>query len=251
MNIFQKAFDQNRINNLQASANDNSFKEDIGTGGIQWISERHVACVFLLDTSSSMNSNDAIGKLNEGLRTFKEQTMNDSSFDEHTKACIDVAIVSFGPDVRVHQEFIPVSDMIPPTLTANGGTPMGEGIDKALDMITEQKSKYKKFGTPYFRPWVFCITDGEPNDSYASAVQRLKKLEADNSVLGYCVGVENFNRHTMANIFNTERIFELDNLNFPALFEFLSNSLATVRNSDSNGSRVLSLPAPRDLHIAF
>lgn len=251
MAIFQKAFWQN---NGLTLTNDKPIIEAVGTDGIRWPSERHVACVFLLDTSGSMTSNDAIGKLNAGLRTFKEQTMNDSSFDEHTKACVDVALVSFGPDVKVQQEFTAVSEMIPPTLTADGGTPMGAAIDKALDMITAQKARYNAFGTPYYRPWIFCITDGEPNDSYTAAAQRLKEMEVAKKVLGYCVGVENFNRHTMANIFNTERIFELGNLNFPALFKFVSNSLATVRNSDSSGGGTVAVDAPGDLHpinIAF
>ena len=84
MAIFQRPFGQKKGNNAQATTsdamtNDNPIIEDVGTGGIQWITERHVACVFLLDTSGSMTTNDAIGKLNAGLRTFKEQTVNDSS----------------------------------------------------------------------------------------------------------------------------------------------------------------------------
>ena len=131
---------------------------------------------------------------------------------------------------------------------------MGAAIDKALDMIAEQKAKYNQYGTPYSRPWIFCITDGGPNDSYATAAQRLKEMEDATKVLGYCVGVANFDRHTMASIFNPERIFELDNLNFPALFKFVSSSLATVRNSDPNGGRSVAVEAPGDLHtinVAF
>lgn len=84
MAIFQRPFGQKNGNIMQASTgagvtNDNPAIEDVGTGGIQWITERHVACVFLLDTSGSMVANDAIGKLNAGLRTFKEQTISDSS----------------------------------------------------------------------------------------------------------------------------------------------------------------------------
>lgn len=259
MAIFQRPFGQKKTNNVQtpiadAVVNDAPINDDVGTGGIQWITERHVACVFLLDTSGSMALNDAIGKLNAGLRTFKEQTMNNASFDEHTKACIDIALISFGPDVKVQQDFTAVSEMIPPVLTANGGTPMGAAIDKALDMITAQKEKYNELGTPYYRPWIFCITDGGPNDSYVAAAQRLKEMEAATKVLGYCVGVANFDRHTMASIFNTERMFELENLNFPALFKFVSSSLATVRNSDPNSGRTVAVEAPSDLHtinIAF
>ncbi|HBN84986.1 MAG TPA: hypothetical protein DDZ89_14215, partial [Clostridiales bacterium] len=198
--------------------------DDVGAGGLQWITERHVACVFLLDTSGSMADDNAIGKLNEGLRVFKSQTVNDSTFDEHTKACIDVALISFGPTVILQQDFVPVSSMNPPVLTAGGGTPMGGALNMALDIITEQKARYNELGTPYFRPWIFCITDGKPNDDYLAATQRLKQMENEKKVLGYCVGVEKFDRSMMASIFNPERIFELANLNFPALFKFVSSS---------------------------
>jgi len=256
MAIFQKPF-----------GNTQPKQDDVGAGGLEYISERHVACVFLLDTSSSMSENDAISKLNEGLRVFKTQTMNDKTFDEHTKACIDVALLSFGPDVTLHtiygqtiyrgqqfdmaSVFVPVSSMNPPVLNANGDTPMGEAIDWALDLIGQQKARYNEYGTPYYRPWVFCITDGEPNDNYQAAAQRLKQMENDTKVLGYCVGVENFNKRTMASIFNTERIFELKNLDFPGLFKFVSSSLTTVRNSDPSGGNQVEVVSPNTLKMAF
>lgn len=248
--LFQRPF--NNHTNVQSNDElpmnqEDTIQDDIGINALRWASEKHVACVFLLDTSGSMSNNDAIGKLNEGLRIFKEQTVNDSRFDEHTKACIDVAIISFGPTVKVIQDFMPVNEMTPPTLTANGGTPMGGALNMALDMITQQKEKYNFNGTPYFRPWVICITDGEPNDSYQAAAQRLKQMEDNKKVLGYCVGVENFNKNIITNIFNSNRIFELDNLNFPALFEFFSGSLSVVRNSDANGSSV-EVEVSKDIH---
>lgn len=204
----------------------------------------HVACVFLLDTSGSMTTNDAIGKLNEGLRVFKEQTINDTSFDEHTKGCIDVALVSFGPDVKIQQNFTPVSNMIPPTLTAYGGTPMGAAIDKALDMITERKAQYNELGTPFYRPWIFCITDGYPNDAYKMAAQRLKKLESEKKVLGFCVGISNYDRNEMLKIFDPNRIWELENLNFTALFKYVFDNLTTI-----NG--FVEIKVPEDLHLGI
>jgi uncharacterized protein YegL len=222
---------------------------DVGPGGAgpQWISERHVACVFLLDTSGSMEQNDAIGKLNAGLRAFKTQTMNNTSFDEHTKACIDVALVSFGPAVVVQRDFCPVSALDVPVLSANGGTPMGEALNKALDMITERKKRYSELGTPYYRPWIFCITDGEPNDQYQAAAQRLKQMEKDTKVLGFCVGVENFNRKAMVSIFDQERLFELMNLDFTSLFKFVSSSLAQTRNSDTSAAKSINVEVPPTL----
>lgn len=52
MGIFQRPFSQKKGNQSQTSADDAAGSDaqvldDIGTGGIQWVTERHVACVFL------------------------------------------------------------------------------------------------------------------------------------------------------------------------------------------------------------
>ena len=39
---------------------------------------------------------------------------------------------------------------------------MGSAIHKALDMIQARKAPYRAHGVTYYRPWVFMITDGEP-----------------------------------------------------------------------------------------
>lgn len=223
------------------------FQETFEPQDIEYINEMHVACVLLLDGSGSMSSNNAIGKLNAGVKAFKEQTENDASFDERTRSCVDIAIVSFGGTVRVEQDFAPVSHMSRPELVADGGTPLGAAINRGLDMIEEQKDKYKKLGTPYYRPWLFCITDGEPTDSWDAAAARLQEMEERRKVLGYCVGVDGYNRDKMQSIFNQTRLFELKNLNFAALFEFLSNSLAEVQKSNETQGTI-SVSAPSDLH---
>lgn len=51
-------------------------QRDFNDEPVKYVTEKHVACVFLLDTSSSMNSNEAIKQLNEGLRVFKQQTLS-------------------------------------------------------------------------------------------------------------------------------------------------------------------------------
>jgi hypothetical protein len=55
----------------------------------------------------------------------------------------------------------------------------------------------------------------------------------------------------MKTIFNPERIFELANLDFPGLFEFVSNSLAEVRNSDETSGGAVDVEAPSTLKIVF
>ena len=203
---------------------------------VKYSTEKHVACVFLLDTSGSMEMNNAIGQLNMGLKAFKEQTL--SSMDARAKACIDVAIVTFDSRVNVVQDFTPVEDMVVPILTAQGQTVMGEALEKGMDMITQQKNIYNYAGTPYFRPWIFCITDGGPNDNYIDAAERLKWMEENKKVVAYCVGVENFRVDIMREIFNENNIFGLKNCDFTELFKFVSSSLAAVRTSSDDSSSI-------------
>ncbi|MCL1831839.1 MAG: VWA domain-containing protein [Oscillospiraceae bacterium] len=213
------------------------------------ISERHVACVFLLDISGSMNQKDAIGKLNTGLRAFRDHMRT----DPRTADVVDAAIVTFGGDVRVVENFQPVSEMKVPTLLAAGATPFGEALKLGLEMVTKRKEVYSLAGTPYYRPWIFCITDGTPTDDWETAAHALKKAEAEKKVLGYCVCVENeqdYSKKEIFDIFNHERILSLDGLDFSGLFEFVSNSLAAVSQSNPNSEKMVSVAAPHTLTMA-
>lgn len=147
------------------------------------ISERHVACVFLLDVSGSMRRGDAIGKLKEGMQKFKIYMQNNDKIAD----TVDTAIITFGSTVDILQDFRPVLEMEVPDLTAYGQTPLGEALKKALDLVKERKELYKSIGTPYFRPWIFCITDGSPTDDWHDAALELKQTEANKGVIARCV----------------------------------------------------------------
>jgi len=210
------------------------------------ISERHVACVFLLDVSGSMNMQDAIGKLNDGLQSFKEHMKT----DPRTADVVDAAVVTFGGDVRVAQNFMPVSDMEVDPLVAYGASPLGEALRLGLEMIDKRKEVYSLAGTPYYRPWIFCITDGTPTDDWESAAYQLKDAETKKKVLGYCVCVENdpnFAKKEIFQIFNHSRILKLEDLDFSGLFEFVSNSLAAVAESNPNSESMVHVEAPHTL----
>ncbi len=214
---------------------------------IECINEYHVACVLLIDTSGSL-SGSPIEQLNRGLQKFKDQTVNTKMMDDEVKKTIDVAIITFGREVTLIQDFVPITDITMPVLQADGYTPLGEGLNLAMDVITNRKKVYSDFGTPYYRPWIFCITDGEPTDDYREAAGRLKDMQERNGVVGYCVGVDNFNERTMAKIFSPHRIFTLEGHDFVAMFEFLSNSLSCVRNSDPTAGRTASVELPPTMH---
>ncbi|MGQ7159271.1 hypothetical protein ACUODF_59275, partial [Escherichia coli] len=47
------------------------------------------------------------------------------------------------------------ANFFPPILFAQGDTPMGAAITKALDMVEERKREYRANGISYYRPWIF------------------------------------------------------------------------------------------------
>ena len=92
--------------------------------------EHHMACLFLVDTSGSMEG-EAINELNDGLNRFKTEVCEDKT----TRNVLDVAIVEFNSTVQVIQPFTPVEYMEPVNLTARGGTSMGAALRTAIDMV--------------------------------------------------------------------------------------------------------------------
>jgi len=148
--------------------------------------EPRCPCVLLLDTSGSMDG-ERITALNAGLVTFREELGK----DELALLRVEVAVVSFGDRAQVVQNFVTADQFVPPTLIASGQTPMGGGIELALDLIEQRKRDYKTNGVAYYRPWVFLITDGEPTDGnlWQQAAQRVHAMAAGKKVAFFAVGV--------------------------------------------------------------
>lgn len=187
--------------------------------------EPRCPCILLLDTSGSMGG-DPINELNAGLKAFQQALLEDSL----AKLRVEVAIISFGEGVTLEQDFVTVENLQTPTLYASGSTPMGEGIQLALDKIDERKKTYKTNGISYYRPWVFLITDGEPTDQWQPAAGRVQQLEASKGVAFFSVGVGGANTFILQQI-SARQPIKLKGLNFKEMFVWLSSSLASVSNS--------------------
>ncbi|MEH7249496.1 hypothetical protein V7114_22270 [Neobacillus niacini] len=66
---------------------------------------------------------------------------------------VELSVVSFGP-VNVETEFQTADAFYPPNLIANGMTPMGQAIEKGIELIQQRKEKYKENGVSYYRPLI-------------------------------------------------------------------------------------------------
>ncbi len=198
--------------------------------------------VLLLDTSGSM-AGKPINELNAGLQEFERALKSDPL----AALRVEVAVVTFGGTVQAYdvtsggknpvafdaaQAFVTADRFQPPTLEAQGETPMGEAVRRALDLVHDRKEVYKQGSLDYFRPWVFLITDGRPTDSGWEAVaEQVKQEEARKGISFYAVAVEGADLKTLARFSEQRDPVKLKGLAFRELFQWLSKSLSVVANS--------------------
>ena len=199
--------------------------------------EPRCPCVLLLDTSGSMQG-PPIAALNQGLQVFRDDLCKDALASRR----VELAVVTFDSEVRVVQDFVTADQFAPPPLTAQGTTAMGGGIHKALDMIHARKGEYKANGVTYYRPWVFMITDGEPqgepDDLVREAAQRIRDDENRKSVAFFAVGVESANMARLGEIVVRTPV-KLQGLNFVEMFVWLSRSTQAVSHSKTDEQTAL------------
>jgi uncharacterized protein YegL len=199
-------------------------------------SEPRCPCLLLLDTSGSMNG-QPIAELNKGLVTFERDLKGDGLAAKR----VEVAIVSFGP-VQMVQDFTGAADFQAPHLNASGNTPMGEAIEKGIDMLKKRKDTYRQNGIAYYRPWIFLITDGAPTDDIQNAAHLVHQGEGAKQFTFYAVMVDNAPLDSLRTI-AVRTPLRLRGLSFAELFRWLSSSLQSTSRSNPGDAVALLNPA--------
>ena len=198
--------------------------------------EPRCPCVLLLDTSASMKG-APLQALNEGLVQYRDELVADSLAAKR----VEMALVTFGGSVQTVSDFATAEHFAPEPLEAQGDTPMGQAISRAVDMIQERKNLYRQNGILFYRPWIFLITDGAPTDAWQEAAARVKQGEQGKAFSFFCVGVEGANFDVLQQISVREPL-KLNGLRFRELFGWLSNSQRAV--SRSRTDEEVKLPNP-------
>lgn len=201
--------------------------------------EPRCPCILLLDTSYSMVG-QSIKDLNMGIKKFKQELMKDPL----ARKRVEIAVVTFGGSVRLVSDFQTVEEFEPPTLSVEGDTPMGEAIEKAIQMLVIRKAQIRRKALRPYRPWIFLITDGAPTDDWKKAAELVRRGETyeSKSFVFFPVGVTYYNKEVLAEISVREPVRLVNTTNFGDLFKWLSDSLSQVSSSRPGDRVELSTP---------
>ncbi|MGH9935445.1 MAG: vWA domain-containing protein [Blastocatellia bacterium] len=225
--------------------------------------EPRCPCVLLLDTSGSMNDAKQVSQalspvqrilseppasrtvrpideLNAGLLAFREELM----VDELAVKRVEISLVTFGP-VKKLTDFQTPDLFRPPTLAAEGDTPIGLAIEKAVEIVRARKAAYRQNGVSYYRPWIFLISDGEPTDDWRRAAEVVRAGEQTRAFAFFAVGVEGAN-FDILNRIAVRQPLKLSGLRFREMFMWLSSSLGSVSRSSPGDEIALKNPTAPD-----
>jgi uncharacterized protein YegL len=197
-------------------------------------SDERAPLVLVLDCSGSMQEQDKIARLNEGLRTLAGELR----LDPVAARCGRVLVVSFGGDneVEVMGDWTDALDFTPPDLMAGGLTPMGAAMRCALDEIESQKVQMRAAGVSYKRPIVLLLSDGEPTDDWQAVAADCKRAETEHRVNIMAVGIGSEANRQILGAFSNKGALNLDGLKFRELFIWLSRSIQAVSRASTGAA---------------
>jgi uncharacterized protein YegL len=196
---------------------------------------RKVPMCLLVDTSGSMSNKDGstkpkIDELNNNMKGLIDYIRNDS---KASRIC-DLSIISFGGSVNVVSGYSSIDSVQFSPLSANGNTPMGEAVSKAIEMLKIRRNYYRNNGIEHYKPILLIMSDGNPTDDYKPAAYELTQMVQNKELKVFPVGIGQHFDHSILSEFSPQIAPKLisDASGFSMLFKLLSSSSSNP-NDDS------------------
>src|SRR5271169_4676286 len=197
-------------------------------------SDERAPLVLVLDCSGSMQEENKIQLLNEGLAALAA----DLRADPIAARCGRVLVISFGGDanVEIMGDWTDAMDFKPPELMAGGLTPLGAAMRCALDEVESQKSEMRTAGVSYKRPIILLLSDGEPTDEWRQVAAECKNAESSHKVNVMPIGIGGQANRQILGAFSNKGALNLSGLKFKELFIWLSRSIRAISRAPAGGA---------------
>jgi uncharacterized protein YegL len=217
------------------------FDDDVGNHA------QRAPVVMLMDNSQSMRGK-GIADLNAALVDMQDRLRHDVELSSKAEICL----ITFGhngvtawhgtePAPPGVSPFVPASRFVVPRLQAGGVTQMTEAVDLAMRVIENEKRELRQRNLSYYRPVVWCVTDGVPTDHTGHPTddwQRLPEIiareERQKRFAFFAAGVGDISpqgEEVLAAL-APESNFKLEGFDFALVLELVSASAESAAHDD-------------------
>lgn len=203
---------------------------------------RPLPVILLADISGSMSIEGKIDALNQAIR----EMLVTFSISDDLRAEIHVGIITFGGEARIHVPLQPASSVKWTDLAANGGTPMGQAMTMAADLIEDRE----QIPGRAYRPTVVLISDGQPTDPWQAGLERISKQGRAQKAERLSLAIGGDADVTMLKRFladEKKQVFvAADSRRIKEFFQFVTMSV-TARGRSANPNEVPQMQDPFNL----
>lgn len=199
---------------------------------------RQLPVILLADISGSMSGNGKIQSLNFAIREMIESLSQES----HVSVEINLAIITFGGQAKIHTPLSNIRNITWVDMTANGSTPMGA----ALQLVTTMFQDKTVISGRDYRPTIVLVSDGQPTDDYQSALQTLLRDERASKGFRMALAIGDDADKAVLQAFladeENNRVFEAKNSSkIRDFFRLVTMSVSSrSKSSDPNSGNILS-----------
>lgn len=152
-----------------------------------------LSCIFVLDTSESMNypvGDSALSYLNQALKAFPiyVQKQNMTNID------MDISLIQTdNNEAKIVAQFVPISKWKPEQLKAAGLSPIGRCLEAAIHLTHKRMTGVEDMDKPSYPVWILLFTDGRSTDGLSEVRKMIKEqcLKQENDFILWIIAAEN------------------------------------------------------------
>lgn len=183
---------------------------------------RRLPVYLVLDVSGSMHG-EPIEACRQGLKALLSELRSDPQALETAW----LSVITFSNGANQVCPLTDLMDLKEPELSAGGGTDLGAGLLCLMESIDREVRKAGPGQRGDYRPLVFLMSDGQPNDDWRTVADKLKQRRLGNLIA--CAAGPGADVVTLQQL--TETVVQLQNLQpetLKAFFRWVSGSVRAV-----------------------
>jgi len=197
-------------------------------------------CGLVNDCSTSMTEKNRIAELNQGHIILDQELKS----NELTAMRVRLKNYSLGGNNEVisDSKWTDALDYCPPSLVANGWTPLGKAMRQVLHDVIDESQQLRSQGIGSYVPWIFCFCDGMPTDDWENVADECYAATEQGKVIIWPIGIGKGADLNVLQSFSKYPALALNEAKWSELFLWIKDSLQSV--AASQPGEMISVPSP-------